>query len=171
LKEESRSARHTRSADTGTTKEIKKKSFRQLFSREELWFYGIAALVYIGLGVLFQNWVLNLAIGILFIIAWIWIAPPLLAKLRSKQLQALFHSIFKRANSAYTGNPNKLAHRIDITTPQRNQPEDEAGKGTPHPSMEECHEKDEIKLAGQLTNLRPYFSKNTCYNVFHIWVL
>jgi len=145
LKEESRTARHNRSADIETTKEIKKKSFRQLFSQAELWYYGIAALVYIGLGVLLQNWVLNLAVGILFIIAWMWIAPPLLAKLRSKQLQALLPSMFKRANSAYTGNPIKLAHRTDITTPQRNQPEDEAGKGTLHPSMEECHEKDEIK--------------------------
>lgn len=144
MEEESRSAEHIRSANIGTTEEIKKKSFRQLFSKEELWYYGIAALVYIGLGILVQNWVLNFAIGILFIIAWMWIAPSLVAKLRSKQLQAPFHSIFEHTDSAYTGNPSNLGHRKDMTTPPINQPEGEDGKSNFHPSMEEGQKKVEI---------------------------
>ena len=45
-----------------------KKPFWKLFSRDELWYYSIAAVVYIGLGLLFQNAVLNFTVGPLFIV-------------------------------------------------------------------------------------------------------
>jgi hypothetical protein len=144
LEDESRSARHIQSADRETTKTIKKKSFRQLFSREELWYYGIAALIYIGLGVQVQNWVLNLGISILFIVAWMWIAPPIVAKLKAKRPQSLFYSIFKRSHSVYTGNQNKSTIPTDIASPQ-NQPDGEAGTSIIHLSTEECAEKVEIE--------------------------
>ena len=144
MEEESRSARRIRSAGIGTTKTTKKKSFRQLFSREELWYYGIAALIYIGLGVLVQNWVLNLGIGILFIVAWMWIAPLIVAKLRAERLQSFFQSIFKPTHSVYTGKPIKSMRPADIA-PTQSQPEGEAGKGSLHSSMGECPEKVEIE--------------------------
>ena len=62
-----------------------KKPFRELFSRDELLHYGIAALIYIGLGVLFQDVVLNWIVGPLFIVAWMWFMPPLVKKWRERR--------------------------------------------------------------------------------------
>ena len=57
-----------------------KEPFRKLFSRDELWHYGIAAVVYITLGVILQDLVLNFVVGPLFIVAWMWWVPPLVEK-------------------------------------------------------------------------------------------
>ena len=62
-----------------------KKPFRKLFSREELCHYGIAAVVYIILGLLFQDAVLNFAVGPLFIVLWMWLVPPLVNKWRTRR--------------------------------------------------------------------------------------
>jgi hypothetical protein len=55
----------------------RKKSFRELFTGQEIGYYGSAMLVYIGLGVLLTDMGLNFVVGPLFFIAWIWIVPPL----------------------------------------------------------------------------------------------
>ncbi len=76
------------SAPGGSTEESSKpakKPFRELFSRAELWHYGIAALIYIGLGVLLLNWMLNWIVGPLFIVLWIWFVPVLLDKWRARR--------------------------------------------------------------------------------------
>ena len=62
-----------------------KKPFRKLFSRDELWHYGIAAVFYIALGVLFKSAVLNVAVGPLFIVVWMWCIPPLIEKWRGRR--------------------------------------------------------------------------------------
>jgi len=62
-----------------------KKPFRKLFSRDELWHYGIAAVVYIILGLLFQEAVLNFVVGPLFIVLWMWWVPPLVDKWRARR--------------------------------------------------------------------------------------
>ena len=62
-----------------------KKPFRKLFSRNELWHYGIAAVIYIILGLIFQNAVLNFAVGPLFIVVWMWLVPPLVDKWRARR--------------------------------------------------------------------------------------
>ncbi len=116
---ESRSTSHNQSVNIKTTNTFKKKSFRQLFNREELWYYGIAGLIYIGLGLLVQNWVLNLGIGILFILVWMWITPLIVAKLRAKGPQYLFYTIFKRSNFLYKGNPNKSMLSTDVELRQK----------------------------------------------------
>ena len=71
--------------ETGKSGKPPKKPFRKLFSRDELWHYGIAALVYIGLGLLFQNAVLNFIVGPLFIVAWMWFIPALVKKWRGRR--------------------------------------------------------------------------------------
>ncbi|MBM4462734.1 MAG: hypothetical protein FJ012_05275 [Chloroflexi bacterium] len=59
-----------------------KKPFRELFSRNELWHYGTAALVYIGLGLLLRGAVLNFVVGPLFIVVWMWQVAPLIDRWR-----------------------------------------------------------------------------------------
>ena len=76
----------TASAVSGTGRRIGgldtplKKPFRELFGRDELWYYGSAAAVYIVLGVLVQEVVLNWIVGPLFIVLWMWWIPPLVDK-------------------------------------------------------------------------------------------
>jgi hypothetical protein len=72
-------------SEPGSSGKLPKKPFRKLFSREELWHYGIAAVVYISLGLLFQNAVLNWIVGPLFIVMWMWWVPPLVDKWRSRR--------------------------------------------------------------------------------------
>lgn len=55
---------------------VRKKSFRELFAKDELVYYGVAMLVYIALGVLLTDIVLNFVVGPLFFIGWIWVVPP-----------------------------------------------------------------------------------------------
>lgn len=62
-----------------------KKPVRKLFSRGELCHYGVAAVVYIILGVLLQGAVLNWIVGPLFIVVWMWWVPPLVEKWRSRR--------------------------------------------------------------------------------------
>jgi len=62
-----------------------KKPFSKLFSRDELLHYGIAALVYIGLGVLLKGIVLNFVVGPAFIVLWIWFVPILLDKWKDRR--------------------------------------------------------------------------------------
>ena len=62
-----------------------KRPFRELFSRDELWHYGSAAAIYIILGILFQELVLNWIVGPLFIVLWMWWAPPLVEKWRKQR--------------------------------------------------------------------------------------
>ncbi len=64
-------------------KETSKKSFGELFSRQEIGYYGSAIIVYFLLGVIFRDRVLNIGVGPLFFIVWIWIVPPLWERLRS----------------------------------------------------------------------------------------
>ena len=64
---------------------LMKRPFHKLFSRNELIYYGIAAVVYISLGVLFQNPVLNFAVGPLFIVLWIWWVPVLVDKWKARK--------------------------------------------------------------------------------------
>lgn len=72
-------------ADASSSGKLMKKPFHKLFSRSELVYYGIAALVYIILGVLFQNAVLNFAVGPLFIVLWIWCVPVLVEKWKARK--------------------------------------------------------------------------------------
>jgi len=72
-------------ARAGGSGKPKKKSFQELFSRNELWHYGTAAVVYIVLGVLFQNAVLNFAVGPLFIVVWMWRIAPLIDRWRARR--------------------------------------------------------------------------------------
>ncbi len=71
--------------ETESSGKPSKKPFRKLFNRDELWHYGIAAVVYIILGLLFQNAVLNFVVGPLFIVMWMWLVPPLVAKWRARR--------------------------------------------------------------------------------------
>ena len=72
--------------ETGSSgKILMKKPFHKLFSHGELVYYGIAALVYISLGVLFQNPVLNFAVGPLFIVLWMWWVPVLMDKWKARK--------------------------------------------------------------------------------------
>lgn len=70
---------------TGRSGKPPKKPFRKLFSRDELWHYGIAAVVYIILGLLFQEAALNFVVGPLFIVLWMWWVPPLVDKWRARR--------------------------------------------------------------------------------------
>ena len=63
----------------------RKKSFRQLFSRDEFWYYGLAAVVYILLGILLKSIVLNWIVGPLFIVVWMWCVPPLVDRWRNRR--------------------------------------------------------------------------------------
>ncbi len=51
------------------------KSFTELFSSRELKYYAVAAVVYIVLGLLFTDRVLNFVVGPLFFIGWMWVVP------------------------------------------------------------------------------------------------
>lgn len=62
----------------------RKKSFRELFTLEEIAHYGIAAIIYIALGVWLQDLVLNWVFGPIYIIVWMWIMPPLVNRVRSR---------------------------------------------------------------------------------------
>lgn len=62
----------------------RKKSFRELFAKDELAYYAVAALVYIALGVLLTDIVLNFVVGPLFFIGWMWIVPPAWQRWRSR---------------------------------------------------------------------------------------
>ncbi|MDP6666662.1 MAG: hypothetical protein QF357_04615 [Dehalococcoidia bacterium] len=64
--------------------EERKKSFAELFTTGEIVYYGIAVLVYIVLGVLFTDRVLNFVVGPLFFIGWMWAVPPLWERWRDR---------------------------------------------------------------------------------------
>ena len=66
--------------ESSKSSELSKKSFWELFSRAELLYYGTAAAVYIGLGVLNPHWVLKGWAGPGFIVLWIWFVPILVNK-------------------------------------------------------------------------------------------
>lgn len=55
---------------------INKRRFWELYSRREIAYYGLAVLVYFVLGITLKDKVLNIGIGPLFFIAWIWVIPP-----------------------------------------------------------------------------------------------
>jgi fucose permease len=61
-----------------------KKSFQELFTKSELWLYGTGAIVYIGLGIILQNIVLNFVVGPLFIMTWIWVLPYLIDRWKGR---------------------------------------------------------------------------------------
>lgn len=61
-----------------------KQPFWELFSRDEILHYSIAAAAYITLGVFLQDVVLNWVIGPLFIVAWMWWIAPIIDKARSR---------------------------------------------------------------------------------------
>ena len=65
-------------------KKVREKGFRELFTSEELLYYGIAMVVYIVLGLLFKDKVLNVGVGPLFFVVWIWIVPPLFKRIRER---------------------------------------------------------------------------------------
>ena len=85
MADETSSAPNGSATEAGKSSKPPKKPFRKLFSRDELGYYGIAALIYIGLGLLFQNAVLNFVVGPLFIVAWMWFIPPLVKKWRGRR--------------------------------------------------------------------------------------
>ena len=60
------------------------KSFRDLFGKEELIHYGVAVVVYILLGLWLRDKILNVGVGPLYFIAWMWIVPPLVDRLRGR---------------------------------------------------------------------------------------
>ena len=51
------------------------KSFTELFPSSELTYYAVAAVVYIALGLVFTDRVLNFIVGPLFFIGWMWVVP------------------------------------------------------------------------------------------------
>ena len=78
-------------AKTGTNKakatsprSIEKSSFRELFSNWDIGYYGAAIIVYFLLGIAFKDKVLNIGIGPLFFIVWIWVAPPAFEWIRKR---------------------------------------------------------------------------------------
>lgn len=79
--EESGSMSKVQSLPNGKTP---RKSFHHLFSREELVHYGLAALVYVFLGVLLKGIVLNWIVGPMFIVVWMWCVPPLVERWRGR---------------------------------------------------------------------------------------
>jgi len=66
-------------------KKLSKKSVRELFSLDELLYYGIAVLIFISLGVLLKRYVLNWIVGPGFIVLWIWLVPLLVEKWRARR--------------------------------------------------------------------------------------
>ena len=52
--------------------------------RSEIVYYSLAVLVYIGLGVVLTNLVLNFVVGPLFFIGWMWVVPPLWERWRQR---------------------------------------------------------------------------------------
>ncbi|MDD5093430.1 MAG: hypothetical protein PHV74_03500 [Dehalococcoidia bacterium] len=72
-------------AKTPKNTPAKKKRFGEQFPKSELWYYGTGALVYIVLGLLLQNIVLNFVVGPLFIVAWIWCLPPLIDRWKGRR--------------------------------------------------------------------------------------
>lgn len=72
-------ARETRPA---TRREIKDRGFRELFSAHDIGYYGASIIVYLVLGLIFRDKVLNIGIGPLFFVAWIWVVPPLWERAR-----------------------------------------------------------------------------------------
>jgi len=71
-------------AQVGLPSKLRKKSFQELFSRAELCYYGVAAVVYILLGLLLRDIVLNWIVGPLFIVLWMWQVPSLVEKWRAR---------------------------------------------------------------------------------------
>ncbi len=57
-------------------KPINKSSFRELYPSWDIGYYAAAAIVYFLLGLAFRDKVLNIGVGPLFFVVWIWIAPP-----------------------------------------------------------------------------------------------
>lgn len=64
--------------------EAQKKSFKELFSRQEVIYYSVAVLVYIGLGLLLAELILNFVVGPLFFIGWMWVVPPVWERWRGR---------------------------------------------------------------------------------------
>ena len=83
MADEPSSTTHVSAVKTGGSGGLPKKPLRKVFSRDELWHYGVAAVIYITLGVLFQDVVLNFVVGPLFIVLWMWWIPPLVDKWRA----------------------------------------------------------------------------------------
>ncbi len=63
---------------------VRDKSFGDLFTVAELGYYGSAIVVYIILGILLTDKVLNFVVGPLFFIGWIWAVPPVWQRLSKK---------------------------------------------------------------------------------------
>ncbi len=72
-------------AATETAPAFKKKPFGELFDRDELIYYGVAAVVYILLGLLLRDIVLNWIIGPAFITVWMWQVPPRVEKWKERR--------------------------------------------------------------------------------------
>jgi hypothetical protein len=71
--------------ETNGSGKLMKKPFHKLFNRGELIYYCIAAVIYISLGVIFLNPILNFVIGPLFIVLWIWWVPVLVDKWKARK--------------------------------------------------------------------------------------
>lgn len=71
-----------RPVSKASSPKARKKSFRELFTVEELGYYGSAVIVYIVLGLIFTDSILNFVTGPLFFIGWIWVMPPLWHRFR-----------------------------------------------------------------------------------------
>ena len=82
--EQARSPEATERPTKSTTPGLRKKSFSELFTVEELLLYGAAMVVYIVLGLLFKDKVLNVGVGPIFFVLWIWIVPPLFRRIRER---------------------------------------------------------------------------------------
>lgn len=61
------------------------RSFAELFTGSELAYYLSGAAVYIVLGLVLLDVVLNWIVGPLFIVLWIWWVPPLVERYRAKR--------------------------------------------------------------------------------------
>lgn len=76
--------RSVQSTQSNSSPQTKEKSFKELFTTEELLYYGAAMVVYIVLGLIFKDKVLNVGVGPLFFVVWIWIVPPLFKRVRQR---------------------------------------------------------------------------------------
>ena len=72
-------------ANIGPAGKPTKKSFHELFSCDELWHYGVAAVTYIILGLFLKDLVLNWIVGPLFIVVWMWKVQPVVDRKRTRQ--------------------------------------------------------------------------------------